>query len=157
VQICSSDESGSSSSSRPAIALDCPPGSLVRCQPPPLQGQFITLNLPNIVVRSSVFLWCGNLCCGTGIIIPGSRIQIFPSQIQGHKDSGSRMQIRDKEFKYCERKKLFLSSRKYDPGFSSRTRILIFNLSRIPDAGVKKVPTGSRIRIRNTDQLMEMD
>ncbi len=40
-----------------------------------------------------------------------------------------------------------VSSRKYDPGCSSRIRILIF--LPIPDPGVKK-GTGSRIRIRNT-------
>ncbi len=36
--------------------------------------------------------------------------------------------------------KLFLSSKKYDPGCSSRIRILIFYPSRIPDPGVKKAP-----------------
>jgi hypothetical protein len=35
---------------------------------------------------------------------------------------------------------VFLSSRKYDPGCSSRIRILIFYPSRIPDPGVKKAP-----------------
>ncbi len=35
---------------------------------------------------------------------------------------------------------MFLSSRKYDPGCSSRIRILIFYPSRIPDPGVKKAP-----------------
>jgi hypothetical protein len=48
-------------------------------------------------------------------------------------------------------KKWFLSSRKYDPGCSSRIRMLTFSPSRIPDPGVKKAPDpGSRIRIRNT-------
>jgi hypothetical protein len=47
--------------------------------------------------------------------------------------------------------KLFLSSRKYDPGCSSRIRILIFYPSRIPDPGVKKArDPGSWIQIRNT-------
>jgi hypothetical protein len=36
--------------------------------------------------------------------------------------------------------KIFLSSRKYDPGCSSRIRILIFYPSLIPDQGVKKAP-----------------
>ncbi len=49
-----------------------------------------------------------------------------------------RSRIRIKEFKCSNPKKLFLSSRKYDPGYSSRIRILIF-LS-IPDPGVKKAP-----------------
>jgi hypothetical protein len=48
---------------------------------------------------------------------------------------------------------VFLSSRKYDPGCSSRSRIPDpdpdFYSSWIPDPGVKK-GTGSRIRIRNT-------
>jgi hypothetical protein len=51
--------------------------------------------------------------------------------------SGSR--IRVKEFKYCNPpKKCYLSSQKYDPGCSSRIRILIF--LPIPDPGVKKAP-----------------
>jgi hypothetical protein len=48
-------------------------------------------------------------------------------------------------------KKWFLSSKKYDPGCSSRIRMLTIYPSRIPDPGVKKAPDpGSRIRIRNT-------
>jgi hypothetical protein len=57
--------------------------------------------------------------------------------------------IRIKEFKYFNTKKWFLSSRKYDPGCSSRIRILICYPSRIQDPGGQK-GTGSRIRIRNT-------
>ncbi len=38
-----------------------------------------------------------------------SRLRIFPSRIQGQKDSGSRIHI--KEFKYFNPKKLFASSR----------------------------------------------
>jgi hypothetical protein len=55
---------------------------------------------------------------------------------------GSRIHI--KEFKYFNPKNCFLSSRKYDPGCSSRIRILIFYPTRIQ--GVKKAPdpgTGS--------------
>jgi hypothetical protein len=48
--------------------------------------------------------------------------------------------IRIKEFKYFNPRKWFLSSRKYDPGCSSRIRILTFYLSQIPDPGVKKAP-----------------
>jgi hypothetical protein len=47
----------------------------------------------------------------------------------------------------------FLSSKKYDPGYSSRIPDpdADFLPSRIPDPGVKKQPNpGSRIRIRNT-------
>jgi hypothetical protein len=47
--------------------------------------------------------------------------------------------IRIKEFKYLN-PKLFLSSRKYNPGCSSRILILIFYPSRIPDPRVKKAP-----------------
>ncbi len=49
-----------------------------------------------------------------------SRIRLFPSRIRT--------------------KKWFLSSRKYDPGFSSRIRMLTFYPSRISDPGVKKAP-----------------
>jgi hypothetical protein len=50
--------------------------------------------------------------------------------------------IRIKEFKYFNPKKLFLSTRKYDPGCSSRVRILIFYPPQ--DPGVEKAPdTGS--------------
>jgi hypothetical protein len=51
------------------------------------------------------------------------------------------------------KKKWFLSSKKYDPGCSSRIPDpdADFLPSRIPDPGVKKAPNpGSRIRIRNT-------
>ncbi len=66
-----------------------------------------------------------------------SRIRIFfPSRIQGQKDS----RIRIKEFKYFNLK-FFLSSRKYDPGCSSRTRTLNFYPSRI--AGSKGNGSGS--------------
>ncbi len=63
-------------------------------------------------------------CCGSGMVYPGS--EFFPSR------------IRINEFKHFNPKKLFLSSRKYDPGCSSRIRILY--PSRIPDPGVKKAP-----------------
>jgi hypothetical protein len=74
--------------------------------------------------------------------------------------------IRIKEFKYFNPKKTkkwflwFLSTRKYDPGCSSRIRKLIFYPSRIPELGVKKAPdpgsgsatltltNGKRIRMR---------
>ncbi len=46
-------------------------------------------------------------------------------------------------------KKLFLSSRRYDPGGSSRILIFTHPGSRIGSRGQKD--TGSRIRIRNTD------
>jgi hypothetical protein len=64
-------------------------------------------------------------CFPYRILDPGSRVKKIP-----HPGS-------IKEFKYFEPKNLFLSSRKYDPGCSSRIRI--------PDIGC----IGSRIRIRN--------
>jgi hypothetical protein len=48
--------------------------------------------------------------------------------------------IRIKEFKFFNPQKLFLCSRKYFPGCSSRIRIRIFYPYRIPDPGVKKAP-----------------
>jgi hypothetical protein len=57
-------------------------------------------------------------------VYPGS--EFFPSR------------IRIKEFKYFYPKKWFLSSRKYDPGCSSRIRILVLYPSQIPDPGIKK-------------------
>ncbi len=56
--------------------------------------------------------------------------------IRGQTDSGSLMRI--KEFKYFINQKMFISSRKYDTGCSSRIRILISYPSRIPDPGVIK-------------------
>jgi hypothetical protein len=74
------------------------------------------------------------------IFHPGSWIRtLFPSQIC------------IKEFKYFYPEKWFLSSRKYDPGCSSRIRILTFYPSRIQDPGFRdQKGTGSRIRICNT-------
>jgi hypothetical protein len=66
-----------------------------------------------------------------------SRIRIFPSR------------IRIQKFKYFYPRKWFLSSRKYDPGCSSRIRILTFCPSLDPGSRGQK-DTGSRIRIRNT-------
>jgi hypothetical protein len=81
---------------------------------------------------------------------PGSRIRTVSIL-----DSGSRILI--KEFLSIltpkKGKKWFLSSKKYDPGCSSRIPDpdADFLPSRIPDPGVKKAPNpGSRIRIRNT-------
>ncbi len=67
-------------------------------------------------------------CCGSGMFI------LDPNFF--HPVS----QIRVKELKYFSPKKWFESSRKYDPGWSSRIRILIFYPSRIMDPGGKKAP-----------------
>ncbi len=87
-------------------------------------------------------------CCGSGMFIPdpdptffhpGS--DIFPSRIQtvSIPDPGSastNLSILTPK----KNKKWFLSSRKYDPGSSSRIRMLTFYPSRIPVPGVKKTP-----------------
>ncbi len=86
-------------------------------------------------------------CCGSGMFIPDPTF-FHP----GSKFCPSRIRI--KEFKYFNPKK-WLSSRKFDPGSSSRIRILTFFPSWIPDPGVKKAPDpGYRIRIRNTGSCL---
>jgi hypothetical protein len=70
-----------------------------------------------------------NQCCESGMLIPDPNF-FHP---------GFLIHIRIKDFKYFNPKKV-LSSRKYDPGCSSRIRILIFYPSWIPDPGVKKAP-----------------
>jgi hypothetical protein len=87
-------------------------------------------------------------------VYPGSAF--FPSRIPDPNclHPGSRILI--KEFKYLnpkKAKKWFLSSKKYDPGCSSRIPDpdADFLPSQSPDPGVKKPPNpGSLIRIRNT-------
>ncbi len=87
-------------------------------------------------------------------VYPGSRSRLFSIPDPNCLHLGSRILI--KEFKYFnpkKAKKLFPSSKKYDPGCSSRIPDLDadFLSSQIPDPGVKKAPNpGSRIRIRNT-------
>ncbi len=68
-------------------------------------------------------------------VYTGSRIQMFPIP-----DFASEFfpRIRIKKIKYFNPKNWFLISRKYDPGCSSRIRILFFYPSRIPDQEVKK-------------------
>ncbi len=97
--------------------------------------------------------WAVNLrqCCGSGMLIPdpGSELSIpdtnfFPSR------------IRIKELKYFNPKKLFLSSRKYDPGYQSRIRI--FYPSRIQGSKRLRIcntgPGISWIRIRSKMSLI---
>jgi hypothetical protein len=81
-------------------------------------------------------------------VYPGS--EFFPSRIPGTKKiPGSRIRTRIEEFKYFNPKKLLLSSRQYDPGCSSRIRILIFYH---PGSWISDPGKGSRIRIRNTSR-----
>ncbi len=65
-------------------------------------------------------------CCGSGMFIPDPNFS-YPGSAS-------------KNLSILTPKKWFLSSRKYDPGCSSRIRILIFYPSRMPDPGVKKAP-----------------
>jgi hypothetical protein len=51
---------------------------------------------------------------------------LCPTRIQGQKDFGSGSGSASKNLSDFNLKKLFLSSRKYDPGCSSRIRIIIF-------------------------------
>jgi hypothetical protein len=100
-------------------------------------------------------------CGGSGMFIPDPGSDFFPSRIPDPNclHLGSRILI--KEFKYFKkRKKRFLSSKKYDPGCSSRIPDpdADFLPSRIPDPGVKKAPNpGSRIRIRNTEYMYNFE
>ncbi len=94
------------------------------------------------------FLQCG----GSGMFIPDPGSDFFPSSIPDLNCLHPGSRILFKEFKYFnpqKSKKWFLSSKKYDPGCSSRIRMLTFSHpgSRIPDPGVKKAPyPGSRIQ-----------
>ncbi len=76
-------------------------------------------------------------------VYPGSRIRLFSIPDPGSELSPSRIRI--KEFKYFNKKKLILSSRKFDPGCFSGIPDpdADFLPTPIPDPGVN--------RIRNTD------
>jgi hypothetical protein len=73
-----------------------------------------------------------------------SRIRLFSIPDSGSEFFHPGSRIRIKEFKYFNPQKWFLSSRKCDPGCSSRSgsriRILTFYPSRIQGSRVKKVP-----------------
>jgi hypothetical protein len=82
-------------------------------------------------------------------VYPGSLSRIFiPDPNFFHPGSAS------KNLSIFNAKKLFPSSRKYDPGCSSRIRISDLDFLPIPDPGVKKAPD-PRTRIRNTEQKLE--
>ncbi len=94
---------------------------------------------------------------------PGSRTEFFPSWIPDPNFFHPGSWIRIKEFKYFNQTKWFLSSQKYDLGFSYWIWILTFYPSQIlfldPRSriqGSKRHQSpypGSRIRIRNTGDL----
>jgi hypothetical protein len=82
-----------------------------------------------------------NLTCS--VADPGCLSRIRLSSIPNPNCLHPGSWIHIKEFKYFNQKntkKWVLSSRKYDPGCSSRIRMLTFYPSRIPDPGVKKAP-----------------
>jgi len=88
-------------------------------------------------------------------VYPRSRIRLFSIPDPGSELFPSRIRI--KEFKYFnppkKQKKWFLSSRKYDPGCSSRIPDPDADFLPIPDPGVKKAPDPG-FRIRNTALLL---
>jgi hypothetical protein len=77
-------------------------------------------------------------CCGSGMFIPDPTFFHSRIRIVSILDPGSA----SKNFSILTNKNGFLSSRKYDPGCSSRITDLDpdFYPSRIPDPGVKKAP-----------------
>jgi hypothetical protein len=81
-----------------------------------------------------------NQCCGSGMFIPDLESEFFPSRIPAANffHPGSRICI--KELNYFNPKKWFQSSRNYDPGCSSRIRILDFYPSRIPGSKRRRFP-----------------
>jgi hypothetical protein len=79
-----------------------------------------------------------------------SRIRIFSIPDPGSEFFPSRIPDPHQEFRYFIPKKWLLSSRKYDSGCSSRTWILTFYPSLIPDPVVKTAPdpgSGSAILV----------
>jgi hypothetical protein len=93
-------------------------------------------------------------CCGSGMFIPDPGSVFFPSWIPDPNCLHPGSRIRIKEFKYFnpkKNKKLFLSSRKYDPGCSSQIPDPDADFLPIPDPEVKKAPdpgSGSATLIR---------
>jgi hypothetical protein len=77
-----------------------------------------------------------NQCCGSGMFIPDLGSDFFPSRIPDPNclHPGSASKNLSILFILTE-KKWFLSFRKYDPGCSSRIRMLTFYPSRIRDPG----------------------
>jgi hypothetical protein len=102
-------------------------------------------------------------CCGSGMFISDPGSDIFLSRIKDSNFFHPGSWIRIKEFKYFNQTKWFLSSQKYDLGFSYWIWILTFYPSQIlfldPRSriqGSKRHQSpypGSRIRIRNTGDL----
>jgi hypothetical protein len=94
------------------------------------------------------------------MFIPDPGSDFFPSRIPDPNclHPGSRILI--KEFKYFnpkKGKKWFLSSKKYDPGCSSRIPDpdADFLPSRIPDPGVKKAPNPGSATLNKRERKYE--
>jgi hypothetical protein len=82
---------------------------------------------------------------------PGCLSRIPDPTFFHHRSELSPSRIRIKEFKYFNPKKWFLSSKKYDPGYSSRIWMLTFTHPGSRIQGSKS--TGSQIRIRTTGSM----
>jgi hypothetical protein len=101
---------------------------------------------PHVLLRvpqdPGLFFFCliSFLCCGSAMLIPNPESEFFASRIPD-PIFPSRIPDPLQIFKYFNPENWFLSSLKYDPGCSSRIRILFFYPSQIQ---------GSRIRIRTT-------
>ena len=81
------------------------------------------------------------LCCRSGMFIPYPGSDFFPSRIRTVSIPDLESASKNLSILTPKKpKKWFLSSRKYDPGCSSRIRMLTFYPSKIPDPGVKKAP-----------------
>jgi hypothetical protein len=88
-------------------------------------------------------------CCGSGMFIadPGTEFFHPESRIRDPNFFHPGSWIRLKELKYFNPKKWFLSTQKYDPGFSSRIRIPDPDFLPIPNPGSRgQKGTGSRIQ-----------
>ncbi len=77
---------------------------------------------------------CYNQCCGSGMFIPNQGYECFPYRIQDPGSASRNLSILAQKW--------FISSRKYDPGYSSRIQIPDpdHDFLPIPDPGVKKAP-----------------
>ncbi len=96
--------------------------------------QFTTTRIKDAISPPAFSTEAYAQCCGSGMFIPADPKCLHP---------GSRILIKElKYFKPKKTKKWLLSSKKYDPGCSSRIPDpdADFLPSRIPDPGVKKAP-----------------
>ncbi len=90
-------------------------------------------------------------CCGSGLFIPDSGSKFFHSGFRVKKIPDPGSEFASKNPSPFNLKKLFLNSRKYDRGNSSRIRIWTFYPSR------DQKGTGSRIRNIAGYEITDMD